>query len=131
PRQPDDRAAQESYPSGPNGAAPHADVQQVQEGEPQTWPEQHAAAEASRVVENETAELDRGLPERAPLPAEPSWAAADTHGAAREDAVEAPSRGSPSAVADAPRPVREAEPEREDPSRPARKGWWQRKFSGG
>jgi hypothetical protein len=22
------------------------------------------------------------------------------------------------------------EPEREDPSRPARKGWWQRKFSG-
>jgi ribonuclease E len=132
PRQPDDRVAQEGHPSGPNGAAPHADVQPAQEGEPQTWPEQHATAEASRVVENETAEPHRSLPEPAPLPAGPSWAAADTHGAAREDAVEAPSRGLPSAVADAPPPVREAEPEpeREDPSRPARKGWWQRKFSG-
>jgi ribonuclease E len=131
PRQPDDRTAQESLPSGPNGAAPHEDVQHAHEGEPQSWPEQHATAEDSRVVENETAEPRHSRPEPAPLPAEPSWATADTHGAAREEAVEAPSRGSPSAVADAPPPVRESEPEPEDPSRPARKGWWQRKFSGG
>ena len=73
------------------------------------------------------------LPERAP---ERSWQApAERHG---NGEAEAPRRAEPAPAADS-SPHREPEPAHaepvvestpEEPARPARKGWWQRKFSG-
>jgi hypothetical protein len=53
--------------------------------------------------------------------------------------IEAPRRTEPVVTAESPPPPRQPEPVHtqpvaeaapEDPSRPVRKGWWQRKFSG-
>jgi ribonuclease E len=131
PRQPDDLVAQEGHQNGPNGAAPHDEVRHGTEGEPQAWPEDRSAPEVPRPAESVSAESRHREPEPAPPPMERPWAAADLQGAPIEGASEAPARGSPSPLAEAAPPVREAEPEPEDPTRPARKGWWQRKFSGG
>jgi len=64
---------------------------------------------------------------------EPWRADADRFGAeAQPPAQAAPSSAAASSEAEGPEPVhvQPLEPESEDPSRPARKGWWQRRFSG-
>jgi ribonuclease E len=64
---------------------------------------------------------------------EPWRADADRFGAeAQPPGQAAPSSAAASSEAEGPEPahVQPLEPESEDPSRPARKGWWQRRFSG-
>jgi ribonuclease E len=132
PRQPDDRVAEEGYQGAPNGAVQHDDdVQPAGNGGRQAWPEEAPAAEPPRQLEEAVAEAPPAYKAREPepRPAGRSWAA-DTQDTAGQGAAEAPASVSPSVVAEAPAPVHEPEPEREDPSKPVRKGWWQRKFSG-
>jgi ribonuclease E len=70
-----------------------------------------------------------------PTPHELPWQPAADHfaGEAKPSQQAETSAATPSLRADEPEPMRAhpaLEPEREDPSRPARKGWWQRRFSG-
>jgi ribonuclease E len=66
---------------------------------------------------------------------EPAWQAAGSgFGGEREPSRQAePSPNAEAPLAGEPAPIHAQpvpEPEHDDPSRPARKGWWQRRFSG-
>ena len=130
PRQPDDRMADDGHQGGPNGAVQHEDVhsEPVEHARADEPPVQTEAPTREHREPVESAPLARlyQAPEPPPPPPRPSW----TESRRADD--DAPSRGSSAAVADTPPPpMPPPEPEPEDPSRPARKGWWQRKFSGG
>ena len=130
PRQPDDRLADDGHQAASNGAVQHDDVQRddvahTRADAPQA-PAEAPSFEHTEPVESAPLARLYQAPEPPAPPAPSSWTDS------RRPDDDTPRRGSSAATADTPpAPMPPPEPEPEDPSRPARKGWWQRKFSGG